>query len=142
MELADVNLIDQDQYVSGVPHEQFALLRREAPVFWQVEPEGGGHWAVTRHHDVVHVNREVDVFSSGRKGALLFEPPDEQGVETMRLLMLNMDPPMHTRYRRLVNKGFTPRMVAQLEERIVRRTNQILDKVSERGECDLVTEVS
>jgi cholest-4-en-3-one 26-monooxygenase len=142
MDLADVDLIDQDQYVIGVPHEQFALLRREAPVFWQAEPEGGGHWAVTRHHDVVTVNREVDTYSSGRKGALLFEPPDEQGIETMRLLMLNMDPPMHTRYRRLVNKGFTPRMVSQLEERIVWRTNQILDKVTERGECDLVTEVS
>jgi cholest-4-en-3-one 26-monooxygenase len=142
MELADVDLMDQDQFVLGVPHEAFALLRKEAPVFWQREPEGGGHWAVTRYHDVVAVNRDVETFSSGRKGALLFEPPDEAGVETMRLLMLNMDPPLHTRYRRLVNKGFTPRMVGQLEEKIAWRANQILDRVSERGECDLVTEVS
>jgi cholest-4-en-3-one 26-monooxygenase len=142
MQLADIDLMDQDQFVSGVPHEAFALLRREAPVWWQDEPDGGGHWAVTRYHDVVAVNRDVDTFSSGRKGALLLDPPDETAAETMRLLMLNMDPPLHTRYRRLVNKGFTPRMVAQLEERIVRRTNQILDRVSERGECDLVTEVS
>jgi cholest-4-en-3-one 26-monooxygenase len=143
MELADIDLMDQDQFVVGVPHEAFALLRREAPVFWQRDgDEGGGHWAVTRYHDVVNVNREVETFSSGRKGALLLDPPDEMAEQTMRLLMLNMDPPLHTRYRRLVNKGFTPRMVAQLEERIVWRTNQILDKVSERGECDLVTEVS
>jgi cholest-4-en-3-one 26-monooxygenase len=142
MELADVDLMDQDQFVLGVPHDAFALLRREAPVFWQEEPEGSGFWAVTRYHDVVQVNREVETFSSGRKGALLVEPPDEAGIETMRLLMLNMDPPLHTRYRRLVNKGFTPRMVSQLEERIVWRANQILDKVCESGECDLVTEVS
>jgi cholest-4-en-3-one 26-monooxygenase len=142
MELADIDLMDQDQFVLGVPHEAFALLRKEAPVFWQREPGGGGHWSVTRYHDVVAVNREVETYSSARKGALLIEPPDESGLETMRVLMLNMDPPVHTRYRRLVNKGFTPRMVSQLEERIAWRTNQILDKVSEKGECDLVTEVS
>jgi cytochrome P450 len=142
MDLDSINIIDQDQYVQGVPHEAFALLRREAPVFWHEEPDDAGFWAITRHADVVAVNRDVETFSSGMKGALRIAPPDETGIETMRLLMLNMDPPLHTRHRRLVNKGFTPRMVAQLEERIAWRANRILDQVSEHGECDLVTEIS
>lgn len=142
MDLRDVNLMDQDEFVRGVPHEAFSLLRHEAPAFWQEETDGPGFWAVTRYHDVVAVNREVDTYSSGLRGSLLVEPPDEAGIETMRLLMVNMDPPIHTRHRRLVNKGFTPRMVSQLEERIVWRANEILDRVCERGECDLVTEVS
>jgi cholest-4-en-3-one 26-monooxygenase len=57
-------------------------------------------------------------------------------------MMLNMDPPMHTRYRSLVNKGFTKRMISQLEERTRAISNEIIDAVSERGECDFVTDVA
>ncbi|HEV2362412.1 MAG TPA: cytochrome P450, partial [Acidimicrobiales bacterium] len=145
MELSEINLQDQDQFVKGVPHEAFRVLRDEAPAFWQ---ESGGaaladsYWAVTRHEDVVHVNRDVDLFSSGLRGSLMDEPPDEMAMETMRLLLINMDPPMHTRYRRLVNKGFTPRMIALLEEKITWRANQIIDRVCEQGSCDFVKEIS
>ncbi len=149
MELNDVNLQDQDQFVSGVPHEAFALLRREAPCFWQSETDGPlgpgsgpGYWAITRYADVVRVNRDVETFSSGLKGSLMVEPPDEAGIETMRLLMVNMDPPVHTRYRRLVNRGFTPRTIARLEDRIRWRANRIIDRICEQGSCDLVSEVS
>jgi cholest-4-en-3-one 26-monooxygenase len=67
---------------------------------------------------------------------------DEEMLAQQRLMMLNMDPPMHTRYRLLVNKGFTPRRVAQLEETIRRQTNEIIDSVAEKGETDFVTEMS
>ena len=67
--------------------------------------------------------------------------PDEQ-IEQLRLLMLNMDPPLHTRYRRLVNKGFTPRMIAQLEEKIHQTADQIIDTVIEKGGADFVTDIS
>jgi cholest-4-en-3-one 26-monooxygenase len=145
VQLSDVNLQDQDQFARGVPYEVFGLLRREAPAFWQpeVEPgQGPGYWAVTRYQDVVNVNRDVDAFSSGMRGSLMVDPPDDVGIETMRLLMVNMDPPIHTRYRRLVNKGFTPRTIAQLEQKIVWRANKIIDQVCESGSCDLVTEIS
>jgi cholest-4-en-3-one 26-monooxygenase len=66
--------------------------------------------------------------------------PEE--MASQQLMMLNMDPPMHTRYRQLVNKGFTPRMVSQLEKRARQVTNEILDTVVEKGECDFVTEVA
>jgi len=63
-------------------------------------------------------------------------------VEEQRLMMLNMDPPLHTRYRRLVNKGFTPRMVAELHDRIHRATDDIIDAVIEKGEADFVTDIA
>jgi cytochrome P450 len=140
MRLEDVNLIDMDQYVEGVPHEQFALLRREGPFFHE-EPDGPGFWAFTRHADVVRINQDNHTFSSARRTALINEMPEED-LAQQQLMMLNMDPPMHTRYRLLVNKGFTPRMVSRLEDRARQVANQILDAVSEQGHCDFVVDIA
>lgn len=139
--LDDVDLFDPDVYVRGIPHDTFALLRREAPVYRHPRTGLPPFWAVTRYHDVVSVSRDWAAFSSERQGALLREPPEE-ALETQRLMMLNMDPPRHTKLRSLVNKGFTPRMVAQLTPPILRLCDEIVDAVCERGECDFVTEVA
>jgi cholest-4-en-3-one 26-monooxygenase len=141
VELKDVDLVDRDTYVKGVPHEMFEVLRREAPVYWHEDPEGPGFWALTRHEDVVLVNRDNELFSSARGSALIMEQ-DEESLEQQRLMMLNMDPPMHTRYRLLVNKGFTPRMVGQLQERARGYVNAMIDDVGEKGECDFVTDIA
>ena len=113
MSLAEIDLIDGRNFVAGVPHEWFAELRREAPVFWHPQESAprGGFWAVTRHDDCVHVNRDWEHFSSTRRSSLFVDVDDDQ-LAQQRLMMLNMDPTMHTRYRRLVNHGFTPKMVA------------------------------
>ncbi len=87
------------------------------------------------------VNRDYERFSSAARGTMPFEMPDED-VAQQGLMMLNMDPPLHTRYRRLVNKGFTPRMVRDLEESIHRVTDAIIDDVIETGEADFVTQLS
>ena len=63
-------------------------------------------------------------------------------VAQQSLMMLNMDPPLHTRYRRLVNKGFTPRMVRDLEGNIHRSADAIIDQVIESGRADFVTDLS
>jgi cholest-4-en-3-one 26-monooxygenase len=141
VELKDVDLVDRDNYVEGVPHEMFEVLRREAPVYWHEEPDGPGFWALTRYDDVVTVNRDNELFSSARRSALLMEQ-DEESLAQQRLMMLNMDPPMHTRYRLLVNKGFTPRMVGKIEERARHYVNAIIDNVCEKGECDFVTDIA
>ncbi|HMC41758.1 MAG TPA: hypothetical protein VKI20_02010, partial [Acidimicrobiales bacterium] len=141
MKLRDVDLVNRDTYVKGVPHEMFEVLRREAPVFWHDEEDGRGFWAVTRYEDVVAVNRDNELYSSHRGTALIMDQPEDT-LAQQRLMMLNMDPPMHTRYRLLVNKGFTPRMVGKLEERIGALTNDIVDKVSERGTCDFVVDIA
>jgi cholest-4-en-3-one 26-monooxygenase len=136
----ELDLADPATYVDGVPHERFAELRRQG-VVWQDEPLGGpGYWAVTRYHDCVEVNRDFARFSSARKGTQLFELSPED-LAQQQLMMLNMDPPLHTRYRRLINKGFTPRMVAQLEQQIHRTADVIIDNVVEAGRADFVNDL-
>ncbi len=68
--------------------------------------------------------------------------PDQANLEQQRLLMLNMDPPLHTRYRRLINKGFTPRMIRNLSDHLEHEAKGIIDAIIDRGECDFVTEVA
>ena len=143
MEATDIDLCDPGNFVGGVPHEWFAYLRREVPVQWHPDPEGfaDGFWSVTRYDDCVAVNRDYEHFSSHR-AATLFHDFDEEILGQQRMMMLNMDPPMHTRYRRLVNKGFTPRMIRDLEAKVVASTDSILDGVCERGSADFVEQIS
>lgn len=141
MSLDTIDLTDKDIFVHGVPHDWFASLRRDAPVFWHEEADGPGFWCVTDYEDVVTVNRDNQLFSSSRGAVFMWDLP-EADLEQQRLMMLNMDPPMHTRYRRLVNKGFTPRMVSELETKARERARAILDKVTPRGECDFVVDVA
>ena len=137
----DIDLTNSKAFVPGVPHEWFAFLRKNAPVWWHEEADGPGFWAVTGYEDCNTVNRDYGLFSSHDKGALLFDMDEDQLVQ-QQLLMLNMDPPIHTRYRRLVNKGFTPRVVNELHEHIDAATDTIIDDVIERGSADFVTEMS
>jgi cholest-4-en-3-one 26-monooxygenase len=141
----EINLIDQDRYQhSGPPHEQFAWLREHAPVFWHAdggEPDWPGFWAVMRHEDVEHVSRHPELFSSSQRLALFGEVPEDH-IVLQRLMMLNMDPPQHTRQRAFVNRGFTPRMIGQLEKHIAEICNSLLDDIQQRGEADFVTDIA
>ncbi len=141
IDFGDIDLTDSKKFVAGVPHEWFSFLRRNAPVHWHEEADGPGFWAVTGYDDCNTVNRDYGLFSSHAKGTFLWDMDEEQLLQ-QQLVMLNMDPPIHTRYRRLVNKGFTPRVVKQLHDRIHAATDVIIDEVIERGDADFVTEVS
>jgi cholest-4-en-3-one 26-monooxygenase len=141
-----INLIDPGTYErGGIPHDQLSWLRQHAPVYWHAEGGGQGDWpgfwAITRHGDVEHVSRHPDLFSSHRRLALFNETPDDQ-LELQRLMMLNMDPPQHTRQRSFVNRGFTPRMIHQLEKHIQEICNELLDVVHARGEADFVRDIA
>jgi cholest-4-en-3-one 26-monooxygenase len=137
----DVDLTDSRTFIPGVPHDYLAHLRRTEPVHWHDETNGPGCWVVTRYDDCVAVNRDYERFSSYAQGALPFEIGEDE-LAQQRLMMLNMDPPLHTRYRRLVNKGFTPRIVRDLEVNIHQRTDDIINRVCEQGEADFVTDLS
>ncbi len=143
MALSDIDLCNPDSFVNGVPFDWFARLRAEAPVFWHPDPDGhaDGFWAVTSYEGCINVNRDYEHFSSAAKTSL-FNDFDDELIEQQRMMMVNMDPPMHTRYRRLVNKGFTPRMIRDLEARVVESTDAILDAVCEQGSADFVETVS
>jgi len=138
---APIDLTDSRNFVTGVPYEWFAYLRRNAPAYWHEETDGPGFWAITRHEDCVTVNRDAQRFSSYRKGTFLWETPEDQ-LEEQRLLMVTMDPPVHTRYRRLVNKGFTPRMIGELQQSIHGVADEIIDRICASGSADFVLDVA
>jgi cholest-4-en-3-one 26-monooxygenase len=125
----------------GVPHDQFDRLRREAPVFWHPEPDDTGFWALTKHADVVAVSHDSATFSS-ELGSTFIPTQDEEVMAQLRLTILNMDPPKHHRYRRLVSKGFTPRMIGKLVEEVERRAAAVIDEVCEKGEVDFVRDIA
>jgi cholest-4-en-3-one 26-monooxygenase len=137
----DIDLLDSTVFAERVPHEWFAYLRQNAPVWWQKEQNGPGFWAVTTLAEATQVNRDYEHFSSAARATYLWDLAEDDLVQ-QQLIMLNMDPPLHTRYRRLVNKGFTPRMVNQLHERIHAATDAIIDDVIEQGSADFVTDIA
>jgi cholest-4-en-3-one 26-monooxygenase len=141
MDRSPIDLTDSRNFVAGVPYEWFAYLRRHAPAYWHDEVDGPGFWAITRHEDCVTVNRDAQRFSSFRKGTFLWETPEDQ-LEQQRLMMVTMDPPLHTRYRRLVNKGFTPRMIGELQQSIHGVADEIIDRICESGSADFVIDVA
>jgi cytochrome P450 len=96
---------------------------------------------VTRHDDLVHVNRDNHTFSSWRGATNIDAPPGAQ-LDQVRLMMLNMDPPDHTKLRKIVNKGFTPRRIRELMEHLQQEAQAIVAKAVEKGETDFVTEVA
>ena len=110
-------------------------------MYWHPEPGDTGFWAITRHADVRAVSHDHDTFSS-ELGGTFIPTSDEEALASMRLTILNMDPPKHNRYRRLVSKGFTPRMIAALVEEIERRAAVVIDNICEKGEVEFVEEIA
>lgn len=139
--LADVDLTNFDVFVQGKAHDVWRQLRADAPVFWNPgTPEFPGFWSITKYADVIAVSRDTETFSSARGISLAADPVNPPPGAGKMLIM--MDPPRHVRLRRLVNKGFTPRMAAQLAPSVREISNGILDDVTPRGECDFVTDVA
>src|SRR5581483_5660926 len=128
-------VFDPETYVTGVPFDALARLRREAPVVWVDEtpvlgwPGGPGFWLVLRHTGVETVLKQPALFSSARGATHIRDPATPEALRYVRQMMLNMDPPEHSRLRRLLARSFTPRAVAQLEARIRRHVAAICDSV-------------
>ena len=114
---ADADIADPDTYTSGVPHATFLRLRHDDPVSWWDEDHAGGRgfWAVTRHADLLKVSRDVGTFSSAQ--GIRLEEMDAEETEARRTMM-ELDPPEHTAYRRLVSKPFSRREVYAYEQAI------------------------
>jgi cholest-4-en-3-one 26-monooxygenase len=146
MQLSDIDLLDRDRFTQGVPHEWFTYLRHEAPVYKHPEPGGPGFWVVTKHADVVAVGRDAETYSShqARGGVVGLEGSAEDYADFNQggNLMLTMDPPEHTRYRKLVNRGFTPRQMRIMEDHVHDLTRRIINDVIDRGQCDFVVDVA
>ena len=148
-----VDLFDPKTFERGVPHDYLAWLREHEPVHWQppgqmsrraaqiMEAEQNGFWAITRHRDVVEVSLDQKRFSSERGTVVINDLADER-IGQLRLWMINQDAPRHTRLRKLVNKGFTKRMIQQMEAHIRKLSKEIVDSVARKGKCDFVTAIA
>ena len=137
--LGEIDLTN-DAFVERIPHETFALLRREAPVWWYDWPLGKGFWCVTKHADVVAVSKDTKTFSS-EVGATALEDLDEDQI-VARKSMLDMDPPNHSRLRGLVAHEFTPRVIKGYEGMLRDLTRHVLDRALPLGEFDFVEEIA
>ncbi len=147
MDATQINLLDRDRFTQSIPHEWFTWMRQNDPVFHHPEPDGPGFWVITKHADIVQCNRDAASFSSdgARGGVVVLEQArqdEAQQQEAGGNLMLQMDPPDHTRYRKLVNRGFTPRMIGQMEKHIRELCNGILDAALAKGDSDFVVDVA
>ncbi|MDG2261557.1 MAG: cytochrome P450 [Actinomycetota bacterium] len=131
-----VDLSDGASFSSGFPHEMFTWLRANDPVHWHHPtsrtPDGEGFWVVSRHTDVGSVQRDATAFSSETGNGIRQGGGTGIKDEPQVGVMLNMtDDPRHHRLRSLVNRGFTPRAIGDLEAELLRRANLLLDAVGD-----------
>jgi len=143
------DLTDPDLYAARVPQEELAELRRAAPVWWNPQPsdmgfDDDGFWAVTKHRDVVAISRDSETFSSYENTAIVrFQSGNTRDqIEMQRVIMLNIDPPHHTKVRGIVSRGFTPRAINNLRDVLNDRARKIVQDALEKGQGDFVTDVA
>jgi len=141
---------DPDVYAQRIPVEEFAEARRTAPVWWNAQPDGaggfhdGGYWVVSRHADIKEVSRRSDIFSSSENTAITRFRDDivRDQIELQRVILINKDAPEHTKLRRLVSRGFTPRAINSLETALNNRAKRIVEEAAASGQGDFVTQVA
>ena len=98
-----------------------------------------GAWFITRHSTILEVSRKPQIFSSSSGITINDFPPEFNEYFNS---IIAMDDPRHARLRKIVSAGFTPRMLARLEDSVQDQARLIVDEVCERGECDFVTDVA
>ncbi len=136
-----IDLWNPDSFAAGHPHAQYDWLRAHDPVHFQEEPNGPGYWAVTRFADVYAVDRDFQAFSS-EPTVMIQDNPEGENAFGGYKMMLMMDPPQHTLFRRLIRQEFTLGAAAERTPRMRHLARQIVDKVIARGECDFVSAVA
>jgi cytochrome P450 len=137
-----IDLLSPGVFAGGQPHDQFAWLREHEPVRWHEEPAGRGFWAVTRFEDVWAVDRDFSTYSS-EPTIMINDPLAESGAGLGPYkMMLMMDPPEHTGFRKLIRSEFTVPAAHLRAGRIGELAKQIVDAVIDRGECDFVADVA
>jgi cytochrome P450 len=149
--LDEIDLSDVEFWARPLDEREgaFATLREQRPLPFFEEPElppdvpvvrGPGYYAVTKHADILEISRNPETFCSGKGATSIMDMP-EMFLDFFGS-MINMDDPRHTRLRRIVSAGFTPRMLKKLEDQVQAAAEQIVLDVKDRGECDFVTEVA
>ncbi len=142
---------DPDIYAERLPVEEFAELRASEPIWWNAQAPGkgggfndGGYWAITKHKDVKEVSLRNDVFSSYENCVIPRFNDDiaREDIDMQRLVMLNMDPPQHTRLRSIISRGFTPRAIGRIRDELTQRAQNIAKAAAAAGSGDFVEQVA
>ncbi|BBX05873.1 cytochrome P450 [Mycolicibacterium aichiense] len=146
MLLRDIDFTDLDNFAEGFPHHLFAIHRRDAPVYWHSPtdntPDGEGFWSVATHPETLAVLRDQDTYSSVTGGDRPFGGTLLQDLSIAGQVLNMMDDPRHTRIRRLVSSGLTPRMIGRVEDDLRQRTRVLLDAVQPGVPFDFLVEVA
>lgn len=138
----DIDIQSHDLYLDGPPHDTFTWLRSNAPVIRHRGMNDGDiewYWALTRHADITEVSRQFQTYSSEREGVLI---ADQRGDMAETRMLVDIDPPEHTRMRGLVNRGFTPRAIRLMADTYQDVTRNLVDGVLGAGDIDFVTTVA
>src|SRR6201996_8388750 len=141
---------DPDIYAHRLPVQELAELRRTAPIWWneQQRDQGGfgdgGYWVVTKHRDIREVSLRSDIFSSATKSIVPRYRADLAAgqIEAGRASMIMMDDPEHSRLRKIISRGFTPRAVERLRPGLRERAQRIATQAAAAGSGDFVRQVA
>ncbi|BBZ19391.1 cytochrome P450 [Mycolicibacterium gadium] len=147
---ADFDFLDASLNLERLPVEELAELRASEPVHWVDVPGGTGgfgdkgYWLVTKHADVKEVSKRSDIFGSSPDGAIPTWPQDmtRDAIDLQKAVLLNMDAPQHTRLRKIISRGFTPRAIGRLEDELRARAQKIAETAAAEGSGDFVEQVS
>ncbi|MCV7314371.1 cytochrome P450 [Mycolicibacillus parakoreensis] len=141
---------DPDVIEGGIPVAEFAELRRTAPVWWNEQAPGStifdddGYWVISKHADIKAISRDSEVWSTNLKGAVMRLPDGVTAdqLELTKALLINHDPPEHTRLRKIISKLFTPRAVAGLEDKLATAAHDIVAEAAAKGSGNFVDDVA
>ena len=133
------SIIDPDVYTSGVPHDVFKQLRDEDPVHWTVEPDGNGFWSLTRYADIVEASRQPKIFSSA-KGIRIEDMAEDELIA--RTTMMELDPPLHTNYRRMVSNPFHRKEMKNYEPELRKMAVTVIEEAMAKNEFDFTIDIA
>ena len=143
-DIKDVELTERKYWQDGPPLEEFKEMRSRCPVHWTESfeefPEEGGFWSVTTAEDIHTVSRDWETYSSELGGVLA--AAGGFPIELARAMFIGMDPPKHDRLKALFQRGFTPKRIADHEQRIREIVARVFDRLEGRESCDLVSDVA
>lgn len=138
-----IDLIDPETFRGGAPRQMYRELRLHHPVYKHPDPEDekGYFWAITRQKELDYVSKNPRLFSSHAKTCFYRTPPGPE-LDLTRMLLINMDPPEHVKYRRIIRNAFTPRTVDSYEPRFREIIKEVFDRVVPKGRCEFISEVA
>ena len=140
--LDEINLASMDFWLRDDVEGALAKLRHERPIAWHQHPDSGkGFWSIMRFDDVAAATRDWETFSSAYGIQAMMDPEDMSYMAATRS-MISTDPPRHTKLRSVVNRGFTPKMIAKAEGAVRERARRIVDAIAPKGQAEFVTEVA